>query len=121
MDLLTPTNHAGAYEWASVFLAHFALGLGLTALVAAILDWIDSFEMDIGDVAPVLVTAGYLVRWEMGVQRLGAGWPDALVDTLAMGLGAYAGLFLWRRQGGRLALVIAVAAAAIWQGVRARR
>ena len=49
MDLLTPTNHAGAYEWASVYLAHFAIGLFLTAIVAALLDAIDGLSLRVGD------------------------------------------------------------------------
>ena len=124
MDILTPTDHAGAYEWASVFLAHFGIGLALTALAAAVLDLIDTrteWRLDVGTTAPWLVTVAYLVAWEMGLQRLGAGWPDALVDTLAVALGGASGLFLWRRAGVRLALALAVAAAALWRGVRARR
>ena len=93
-------------------------------MLAALLDWVDGatgFDLDVGTLAPWLVTVAYLVAWEMGVQRVGAGWPDALVDTLAVGLGGFAGLFLWRRAGVRLALVLAAAAAVLWRGVRARR
>ena len=124
MDLLTPTDHAGAYEWASVYLAHFGIGLVLTAAVAALLDWIDNatgFDLDVGTTAPWLVTAVYLIGWEMGLQRLGAGWPDALVDTLAVGLGGFVGLFLWRRAGVKLAVALAIGAAVLWRGVRARK
>lgn len=124
MDLLTPTDHAGAYEWASVFLAHLAVGLALTAVVAAVLDWIDGrsgFDLDVGSTAPWLVTVVYLVGWEMGLQRLGAGWPDALVDALAVGVGAASGLFLWRRAGVKLALTLGLGAAVLWAGVRARK
>ena len=121
MDLLTPTDHAGAYEWASVFLAHFAIGLFLTAVVAAVLDALDGLQLNIGDTAAALVTVVYLVAWEMGLQRLGAGWPDALVDTLAVGLGAASGLFLWRRNGKGLAAALALGAAVLLRGVRGRR
>jgi hypothetical protein len=124
LDLLTPTDHAGAYEWASVFLAHIAIGLCITALVAAVLDAIDNrseWDLDVGTTAPWLVTGVYLVAWEMGVQRLGAGWPDALVDTLAVGLGGLAGLFLWRRAGVRLAVVVLVVCGALWRGIRGRK
>lgn len=123
MDLLTPTDHAGAYEWASVFLAHFALGLGLSAGVAALLDWFDhrsGTNLDVGDLAPFLVTVVYLVAWEMGVQRLGAGWPDALIDTTAIASGGYAGLFLWRRAGLGLSLALIIAVWTLWQGVGVR-
>ena len=121
MDLLTPTNHARAYEWASVFLAHFAIGLFLTAIVAALLDAIDGLSLRVGDTAAAIVTGVYLVAWEMGLQRLGAGWPDALVDTFAVGLGGLCGLFLWRRAGVRLAIALAAGAAVLWRGVRARK
>ena len=124
LDLLTPTDHAGAYEWASVLLAHFAIGLALTALVAALLDWLDNrtgYNLDVGTLAPWLVTAVYLVAWEMGLQRVGAGWPDALADTFAVAMGGASGLFLWRRLGVRLALALAAFVAVLWPGVRARR
>jgi len=86
------------------------------------LDWADrGINLDVGTVSPWVVTAAYLVAWEMGVQRLGAGWPDALVDTLAVCLGGLAGLFLWRRAGVKLAAVLAVAALALWRGVRGRQ
>ena len=121
MDLLTPTDHAGAYEWASVFLAHFAIGLFLTAVVAAVLDALDSFRLNIGDTAAAIVTGVYLVAWEMGLQRLGAGWPDALVDTLAVGLGGVSGLFLWRRNGHGLAAALALGVAVLLRGVGMRK
>ena len=124
MDLLTPTDHAGAYEWAAVFCAHFAIGLALAALAAAILDLIDhlsGFDIPVADTAPALVTFGYLVIWEMGLQRIGAGWGDALIDTLAIGLGAAYGLYLWRRDGKRLALALVVACVALWHGTRGRK
>lgn len=118
---MTPTNHAGAYEWASVYLAHFAIGLALTAVVAAALDAIDGLKLRIGDTAAALVTAVYLVAWEMGLQRLGAGWGDALLDTFAVGLGGLSGLYLWRRAGVRLAVALAAGAVVLWRGVRARK
>lgn len=121
LDLLIPTDHAEPYLWAVVYLAHFAVGLFLTALVAALLDALDDLRLNVGDTAPALVTVGYLVIWEMGVQRLGAGLPDALLDTLAIGLGAASGLYLWRRDGKRLAVALSFAAAVLWRGVRTRR
>lgn len=116
LDLLTPTAHAGAYEWAAVFLAHFAIGQTITALVAAVLDWIDrrsEFDLDVGATAPWLVTWAYLIVWEMGMQRVGAGWPDALLDALAVAIGGASGLFLWRRSGAKLAVVLGVGAVAL--------
>jgi len=123
MDLLTPTDHAAAYDWAAVFLAHLSIGLALTAVVAALLDWADGrseFDLDVGATAPWLVTVAYLILWEMGLQRLGAGWPDALLDTLAIAIGGAAGLFLWRRAGAKLAFVLMIGAVAlaVYVGVR---
>lgn len=121
LDLLTPTDHAGAYEWASVYLAHLAIGLVLTALVAAVIEAAQGDWIDLGDTAPVVVTLVYFVAWEGMAQRYGAGMPDALIDTLAVGCGGLAGLFLWRRSGKRVAMVLALAAAVLWRGVRARK
>jgi hypothetical protein len=122
MDLLTPTDHAGAYEWASVFLAHMAIGLALVALVSAVLDWIAGDWMDgVGEVAALIVSVVYLVAWEGFVQRYGAGLMDAAVDTFAVASGGLLGLFLWRRAGVRAAGVLALAGLALWRGVRGRR
>lgn len=122
MDILTPTDHAGAYEWASVFLAHMALGLGLVALVSAALDWAAGDWMDgVGEVAAVIVAVVYLVAWEGFVQRYGAGLMDAATDTLAVASGGLLGLLLWRRAGIKAAGVIALSGLALWLGVRARK
>lgn len=37
MDLTTPVDHADAYTWAAVALAHLAIGLVLTGALAAVL------------------------------------------------------------------------------------
>lgn len=121
LDLLTPTNHAVAYEWASVFLAHVVIGLAVTAILAAILDTIDRMALNVGDTSAGLVTGLYLVVWEMGLQRVGAGWADALVDTFAVCIGALSGLFLWRRAGVKLAITLAAGIAVLWHGVGARK
>lgn len=122
MDLLTPTDHAGAYEWASVFLAHMALGLGLVALVSAVLDWAAGDWMDgVGEVAAVIVAVVYLIAWEGFVQRYGAGLMDAAADTLAVASGGLLGLFLWHRAGVKAAGVIALSGLALWLGARGRK
>ena len=122
MDLLTPTDHAGAYEWASVFLAHMAIGLGLVALLSAVLDWIAGDWLDgVGEVSALIVSVAYLVAWEGFVQGYGAGLMDAAVDTLAVASGGLLGLFLWRRAGVKAAGVLALAGLALWRGVRGRR
>jgi len=122
MDLLTPTDHAGAYEWASVFLAHMAIGLGLVAVVSAVLDWMAGDWIDgTGEVAALIVSVVYLVAWEGFVQGYGAGIMDAAVDTLAVASGGLLGLFLWRRAGVKAAGVLALAGLALWRGIRGRR
>ena len=121
-ELLTPTDHAGAYEWAVVFMAHMLVGMGCTALVSAFVDWLAGEWIDgAGEAAVPLVTVVYLVVWEGLFQRYGDGLADAFTDTLAVALGGLLGLFLWRRAGGKAAVVTALAALAVWCGVRARK
>ena len=122
MDLLTPTDHAGAYEWASVFLAHSALGLALVAAVAAVLEalageWID----DLGGLSWVLVLLAYGGVWEGWAQALGAGLMDAAVDTFAVGVGGALGVLAWQRRAKLMAAVIGAAALVLAIGARARR
>lgn len=121
-DLLIPTDHAGAYEWAAVFLAHATIGLFLVATVAAVIKaYVDDFIDGEGSLALVIVTLGYLGLWEAGVQSLGAGVADAMVDTLAVFLGGAMGLLAWARKGGGLAVAFVVTAGAVLAGVWRRR
>ena len=122
LDLLTPTAHAGAYEWASVFLAHAMIGLGLTALVSLILSWVDDdgWLGDVGAVALLLVVFVYGAAWEGLAQRYGAGLMDSAVDTLAVFCGGWIGLAAWRRRGVAIAAGMAVMALASWLGIRRR-
>lgn len=113
MDLVTPVDHADAYLWAAVALAHLAIGLGLVALVAAI--------GARGATALALICGGYLLLWEVAVQRVGAGWPDALTDTAMVTTGAALGLLAWRRNRIGLAFVLAGAAVALWHGIGRRK
>ena len=122
LDLLTPTDHATAYEWAAVLLAHAALGLALVAAVAAVLEalageWID----DLGGVSWAIVVLAYAVAWEGIIQRLGAGWIDAGADSLAVACGGAFGVFLWQRFPARAAAVAGLLGLALWLGVRVRR
>ena len=122
LDLLTPTDHAGAYEWASVLLAHFAIGLALVAVLSAVLDaiageWIGGT----GRVSLLIVAAVYLIAWEGLAQGYGAGLSDALVDTLAVAMGGLAGLSAWMRRGALVALSLAVTAGVAVAGVWRRR
>ena len=45
---------------------------------------------------------------------------DGRWDTLAVSLGGFCGLFLWRRDGVKLAMALGLGAAVLWSGVRAR-
>lgn len=91
MDLLTPEAQDSAHYWVSVLLAHGFLGLVLTALVGALLDWVAGDWIEgTGWLALTIVTAVYAVGWEIGAQRLGAGWTDAAVDSVAVACGALA-------------------------------
>lgn len=122
LDLFTPESQAGAYEWAAVFLAHFAIGLLLVSAMAAILDAIGGDYIDgIGPLSVSIVAVFYALLWEGAVQRFGAGFMDAAVDSFAVFMGALCGVSAWYRKGwlvaGSLIAMIAVALA----GVRHRR
>lgn len=117
MDLLTPTDHATAYDWAAVLLAHGFIGAVLAGLAAwafaaltDMLPWPSGVQ---------LVVIGYGAGWEGAVQRLGAGLADAAVDTLAVAVGAVAAWGLWsqrrRMAAGAVAVLVVVGAAGIWR------
>lgn len=112
LDLLTPEDHADAYVWAAVALAHVALGLALVAVAAAA-------GLRGGAGLAIVVTA-YLLVWEIALQRLGAGLGDAILDAAMVAAGGALGLLAWRRDGPRLAIVLAGVAAALWHGIRGR-
>ena len=125
MDLLTPEAHAGAYEWASVLLAHFALGGYATACLAYVFHWIippshrPNGQFALGTLLVVLATL-YGVGWEGLVQGYGAGLIDAAVDTIAVICGGVAAWAAWHRRARLIsaALVIVTAVAAL--GIRKR-
>jgi len=119
MNLTTPTDHAGAYEWAAVLLAHGFIGLALVAVVAVLLDaaeWIT----DTGRTAWVAVVLCYALLWEGAVQRYGAGLGDAATDTAAVALGGAVGLLAWSRQGVALAVALVALCGLLWRGIRGR-
>ncbi len=118
MNLTTPTDHAGAYEWAAVYLAHMALGVALVAIVAAVLSLVLWRQ---GAWAAIIASVAYWALWEGAVQRLGAGVADAAVDWSAVTLGAIVAHTAWYHAGGSIAAALMAAGAIIWRGVRARR
>lgn len=118
MNLTTPTDHAGAYEWAAVYLAHAAIGVVLVAVIAAALSLVIWKQ---GAWAAVIASVGYGALWECAVQRLGAGLSDAAVDWSAVTLGALVAHAAWYHAGGAIAAALMASGAIIWRGVRARR
>lgn len=118
MNLTAPTDHAGAYEWAAVYLAHAAMGVALVAVIAAALSLVLWRQ---GAWAVLATSAAYGALWEGAVQRLGAGLADAAVDWSAVTLGAAVGHAAWSHAGGWMAGALMAAGAILWRGVRARR
>jgi hypothetical protein len=120
-EIFTPTDHADAYSWVVVALAHIAVGAVLVGALAGVIalagPWIESR----GRLALVLVVAAYLLIWEIAVQRVGAGWPDALLDTSMIAAGGALGLLTWRRKPAALATVVTAVTLALWNGIRRRR
>lgn len=122
MDLLTPEAHAGAYEWAAVLLAHFALGGYATACLAFVFQWAfpapyrPHGQFALGTLLAVLA-ALYGAGWEGLVQGYGAGLADAAVDTVAVTCGGVAAWAAWHRRarliGAALGIVTAIAALGI--------
>ena len=117
----TPEAQADAYTWAAAFLGHVVIGLVLTGAVAAgverAADWIDGHRV----LAWLVVTVGYAVIWEGAVQHLGAGFVDALVDTVAVGIGGVIGIAAWARRGKVVAAAVMIGAGIVALGVRRRK
>lgn len=83
MAILEPLSERDPEAWAVRFLAHVTVGL---------LAW-HSCIWTVGPFhAAWAVPLAYLLVWEVLVQRVGAGWWDAVADTLAVALGAGLGL-----------------------------
>ena len=83
---LPPEDQRDWYAWASNQLAHVSIGAVSAALVVAVIGWP-------AWAAPV----AYLIWWEIGAQRVGAGWRDALTDTLFIACGAAAIWSAWHQ------------------------
>lgn len=83
LDLTTPTDHADAYPWASVLLAHGFIGLWMWVTVSFVVPPL---------LGAVAVPAAYLLAWEGAVQRCAAGILDALVDTAGVVIGPVFGI-----------------------------
>lgn len=110
MHLTDPTDHADAYTWAAVLTAHAAIGMVLTVELHEIMPlwW-----------AASVAWIGYLLAWEGGVQRFGAGLLDAFVDAAGVSAGvAYAvgTFFAWPGyRWAALALFAVVLVGGVWR------
>lgn len=113
------------YGWLTNQMAHALLGLAVTALLAWVLGALmtRAFEMPVAMHGPALVIVGlvYFFGWEGVWQRFGAGMVDALADTAFMALGGLLGVSAWARNGGRVALAMAVAVVMLGAGVWRRK
>lgn len=110
MNLTEPEDHADAYTWAAVLTAHAAIGMVLTVELHGFMPlwW-----------AATVAWVGYLLAWEVAVQRLGAGVLDALVDVAGVTAGvAYAigTFFTWPGYRWAALVLFAVAlAGGVWR------
>ena len=120
MDLLTPEAQTSAHYWASVLLAHAMIGAVLASAGAALVARLWPSMLAWPSSVQVLV-AGYAGLWEGAVQRLGAGWLDAAVDTLAVATGALVAWGLWANRRRLVRSAAAVLAVVLAVGVWRRR
>lgn len=114
VDMLrSPEAQADAYTWGAVLLAHFAIGLFLTAVVGTVTGvWR----------AALIVSVGYLLLWEGAQLALfGAGIADSLVDAAAVACGAVVAAGAWRNRGPAVAAALALLAVIGIRGVGRRR
>lgn len=126
MDLLTPEAHAGAYEWASVLLAHFAIGGYVTACLAYVCHWMvppsrrPHGQFALGTLLTALAVL-YGAGWEGLVQGYGAGLMDAAVDTVAVVCGGVAAWAAWHRRARLISLALGIMVAVAALGIHRRR
>ena len=106
--IFPPGNPADPGQWAAVFAGHVAVGSALAAGVV----WADLPVW----AAPLF----YLAVWEGAIQRFGAGWKDALVDTWAVALGAGMIWAAWERVASGVGACIILAGLSVWAGIRRR-
>lgn len=101
------------YLWLVVLLAHFVLGLFLTAALGLLM----RLSRAVG-----VATLGYLILAE-GPQLLwyGSSLSDSLLDTFAVLCGALVAYAAWENRGRLLGLVMALFFAVGWTGIRNRQ
>lgn len=108
MPLTEPTSERDPEAWVLRFLAHLVLGLV-------------AWHSIIWTMHPVLAAAFvpvfYFLAWEGAVQRFGAGFWDALADSVAVALGAGLGLEIMHTTPWTFTALLAAGAGAIYYGV----
>lgn len=118
LDFFAPESQADAYVWLAVLAGHGFVGIIAVAAVWWALRAADVIDRP-REVALALTVGGYLLGWEVIVQALGAGWPDALVDSFAVGCGAVIATSAWARKAGRIGWTMvlfgALAVAGVWR------
>ena len=111
----TPDAPASAYVWAAALMGHWAIGAGLTMLLVALLgprSWL----------AAIVVSLVYAAAWE-GAQIVFAGsavW-DAILDWVAVTLGALCGAAAWEHRRRLIAAIVGTVLLIVTAGVGKRR
>lgn len=117
--LMTPEAQAGWYDWAAVFLAHFAIGLFAQAVLwwAVSSEWIEGPE----HLAAGLAIGAFAI-WE-GAQFafFEADLIDNAVDLGAFSLGVMVAIAAWNRQARSLFLAFLAGLAVLLRGIARRR
>lgn len=121
----TPDAQLDPYIWGAALLAHFSIGLALTAAVgglSALLDrYADVPKLTVWQSAAIVI-AGYSLAWEGGQMLLsGSALADSFVDALAVACGAVVAAGSWRQRGASVAAAMVVLALVGAKGVRTRR
>lgn len=110
--IFPPGSSPTAAGWAAEFGGHMAVGLVLCAVAALVVPSLWR--------AALVAAVAYGALWEGLWQRLGAGLPDAALDTFAVACGAIIGAAAWRHKGPVIAGTIAAATAVLVAGIRRR-
>jgi hypothetical protein len=106
MDLLTPEDQSNVHYWASVLLAHSFLGFMISAIVSSFM--VALTEKHYALRVSLTMSALYLILWEGMIQRMGAGFGDAYIDTFAFLSGALTWTFAATRKYYALLFVAAI-------------
>lgn len=113
--------------WAAEFAGHMAVGVALAILFGGLVWIIDRGTSEEGpfidrgaSLGALIGTGAYLIAWEGAWQRFGAGIGDALLDSLAVALGALIAAALWERRLPVGVAALAISASVLWRGIGRR-